>query len=216
MRHRQYIQCVFLRVVAETCVAPPFVPSGLARRAAIKWEAMGCAKTDSNGKLHKTGCGNGWNAGAVSAAGVIGPATIEFQCTQKQHAMIGFGVGNDHNSYQDIDCAMYCDQGTLRVYELGRHSYNGPKYTWVPPSFILVFPSGPPCLLPRASASSTASSSHHLVSLSSATLLPRSPCFAPASLLVFQCPLRSPNIDPLPPSPSPCSRGIYPARRISC
>lgn len=66
----------------------------------VKWKAISCAKVDAKGKLHKSGCGNGWNAGAVSSIGFINDITLEFQCTVKQHSMIGFGKINNHNSYQ--------------------------------------------------------------------------------------------------------------------
>jgi hypothetical protein len=100
-----------------------------AQTVPVKWVAIGCAKTDKNGALKKTGCGNGWNGGAVSSVGLLGDGSVEFQCATNQHAMLGFGASNDHNSYTDIDCAVYCDKGVFRVYELGRHSYNGPRFS---------------------------------------------------------------------------------------
>eukprot|EP01048_Picozoa_sp_COSAG05_P001724 COSAG05_NODE_60_length_23142_cov_25.372130_1_plen_383_part_10 len=95
----------------------------------VTWSKFACTVTDSGGKLHKTGCANGWNAGAISSTGMIGDAAVEFTCTVRQRSMLGFGTGNSHHSYTDIDCALYCDHGTLRVVELGRQRWSGPKYT---------------------------------------------------------------------------------------
>ena len=43
--------------------------------------------------------------------------------------MIGLAVNSFHNSYTDIDCAMYCAQGKLQVYENGTHKWSGKNYT---------------------------------------------------------------------------------------
>jgi hypothetical protein len=98
------------------------------KKVAIKWTALGCAKAGKDGSLEKKGCGNGWNGGAISSVGVRGLVAIDFKCDKNQHAMIGFASGNSHNSYQDIDCAAYCDRGTMRIYESGGHKYNGYRY----------------------------------------------------------------------------------------
>jgi hypothetical protein len=97
-------------------------------KKAVKWTALGCSKKGKDGKLEKSGCGNGWNGGAISTVGVRGDTSIEFKCHKNQHSMIGFATGNSHNSYQDIDCAAYCDKGTMRIYENGGHKYNGYRY----------------------------------------------------------------------------------------
>jgi len=96
----------------------------------VNWKGQTCVTTGADGSIVKNGCGNGWNAAAYSTNLAAGDVTLQFRCTKAQHTMIGLSIGgNDHNSYTDIDCAMYCDQGTLRVYELGAHKWNGPAYT---------------------------------------------------------------------------------------
>jgi len=95
----------------------------------VKWKAQACTTTAADGQILKNGCGNGWNGGAFSTNLAPGDVTLQFRCTRAQHTMIGLAYGNSHNSYTDIDCAMYCDQGTLRGYELGSHRWNGPTYS---------------------------------------------------------------------------------------
>merc|ERR1719409_2351763 len=100
------------------------------KAVAIKWTNLVCVKKGKNGMLVKTCSGNGWNAGAISDIGVRGDTSILFQCHTGQHKMIGFASDNAHNSYQDIDCAVYCDKGRVRIYENGRHQYyeNPPSF----------------------------------------------------------------------------------------
>merc|ERR1712166_1476826 len=99
------------------------------KKVAIKWTALGCVKAGKDGSLEKKGCGNGWNGGAISSVGVRGLVAIDFKCDKNQHAMIGFASGNSHNSYQDIDCAAYCDRGTMRIYENGGHRGNYARFS---------------------------------------------------------------------------------------
>ena len=42
--------------------------------------------------------------------------------------MVGLAIGNSNSNFSDIDCAMFCDKGTLRAYELGKHTWDGPRY----------------------------------------------------------------------------------------
>ena len=95
------------------------------------WEGLSNAKAEANGTIVKTGGGTGWNAGAYSTKIVEnnpGDVTLQFRCSVKQRTMIGLAIGNSGVHYNDIDCAMYCDAGTLRVQELGKHQWNGPAY----------------------------------------------------------------------------------------
>ena len=95
------------------------------------WEGLSNAKAEANGTIVKTGGGTSWNAGAHSTKIVEnnpGDVTLQFRCSVKQRTMIGLAIGNSGVHYNDIDCAMYCDAGTLRVQELGKHQWNGPAY----------------------------------------------------------------------------------------
>jgi len=89
---------------------------------------MGCVKTNGAGSLIKTGCKNGWNGGAISQRSTKGDTAVEFRCTRAQYTMLGLAKGDSHKSYTDIDCAIYCSQGTTHIYELGRHRYRGKSY----------------------------------------------------------------------------------------
>jgi len=95
---------------------------------ALIWKGQSCTRVAAEGKIEKSGCGNGWNGGAYSTRLAPGDITLQFKCTKAQHTMIGLAVGNSHNSYTDIDCAVYCDQGVFRVYERGSYRWAGPRY----------------------------------------------------------------------------------------
>merc|ERR1719272_1572409 len=100
----------------------------------VKWKPTSCTKVSADGVSVPAPCSNGWNGGAVSTIGVTGPASVYFRCPTNDKSMIGFfqQVHSNHSayhSYKDIACGMYCDHGTLRVYEQGHHVYNGPRYS---------------------------------------------------------------------------------------
>jgi len=95
----------------------------------VQWKGNTCTVVGDDGKIVKSGCGNGWNGGAYSRNHAEADITLQFSCTKAQHTMIGLALGNSHNSYTDIDCAVYCDQGVFRVYELGSYKWAGPAYT---------------------------------------------------------------------------------------
>ena len=95
---------------------------------AVVWEGLSNAKAEANGAIVKKGGGTSWNAGAHSRRLASGDVTLQFRCSVKQRTMIGLAIGNSGVHYNDIDCAMYCDAGTLRVQELGKHQWNGPAY----------------------------------------------------------------------------------------
>ena len=102
--------------------------STVVAQSPVKWTKMSCLQAGADGKIVKKGCGNGWNGGAISTRGAFGDATVQFRCSKSQHSMIGISVGNAHNSYQDIDCAIYCNRGTLQVYERGQSKGAFGKY----------------------------------------------------------------------------------------
>ena len=95
---------------------------------AVVWEGVSNAKAEANGAIVKKGGGTSWNAGAHSRRLASGDVTLQFRCSVKQRTMIGLAIGNSGVHYNDIDCAMYCDAGTLRVQELGKHEWNGTAY----------------------------------------------------------------------------------------
>jgi len=64
----------------------------------------------------------------VSTKTKDGDTTLQFKCHDKNYLMMGLAIGNSHNSYQDIDCAIYCSMGNLAVYELGRYRGGFGKY----------------------------------------------------------------------------------------
>ena len=93
------------------------------------WKGQSCAKAGPNGMLVRHGCGSGaWNASAYSSKQAPGDITLQFRCSSKQRTMVGLAIGNSNSNFSDIDCAMFCDKGTLRAYELGKHTWDGPHY----------------------------------------------------------------------------------------
>eukprot|EP01048_Picozoa_sp_COSAG05_P028977 COSAG05_NODE_9283_length_633_cov_59.968224_1_plen_187_part_01 len=93
----------------------------------VEWTAQKCVTATGSG-LFKTSCGTGWNGGAISKYPRKTNTELEVHCTKNQYSMIGFAKGNSHESWQDIDCALYCASGTTYIYELGRYRYRGNTY----------------------------------------------------------------------------------------
>lgn len=89
---------------------------------AVVWTLSTCAKVSDGGQVLKQGCSNGWTAGATSAQVAVKDGELSLHCTKRQHSMIGFSSSKTCNPhYNRISCALYCDQGTLRAYEKGKH-----------------------------------------------------------------------------------------------
>jgi len=99
----------------------------------VQWTGLGCSSVSISGMLTKSSnCGNGWNGGAVSVMGAYSDIDLQFRCTKAQHSMIGLASPSksafSSQTYTTIDCAMYCDQGTLRMYEKGSNKQNSARY----------------------------------------------------------------------------------------
>ena len=102
----------------------------------VRWRALSCIKSNQKtGALTKNACGNGWTGGAISSNVARGDVTLNYRCSKKMHAHIGFTKftkGNADNHFRSIECAMYCNQGTLHTYEKGHETwpgFNGARYS---------------------------------------------------------------------------------------
>ena len=73
----------------------------------------------SNGHLFKTGGSISWAGGGISAKATKGDGEMAFRFSKRQNGMVGFGVGGGHNEFQDIDCALYMEHGSIVIYEKG-------------------------------------------------------------------------------------------------
>ena len=89
---------------------------------AVVWAEATCASVSGGGgQVMKTGCGNDWNGGAVSSQAATGDVELSFRCATTQHSMIGFSAGSCNAHYGTIDCAFYCDRGSIKTYEKGAY-----------------------------------------------------------------------------------------------
>lgn len=108
--------------------APPPPPPQSARNP-VQWRAMSCTQAGTKtGKLYKNGCGDSWAGGGISTNVATGDIDLEYRCSKDQHVHIGFtlfkGGNNDHH-YSSIECAMYCNGGSLHAYERGKETWPG-------------------------------------------------------------------------------------------
>merc|ERR1711871_895113 len=79
----------------------------------VVWDKFVHTKSDKPGELRKVSSHNTWNGGAVSKQKFDSDVTLEFNCYAHNHITIGFTKKNSNAHYNDIECALYCDNGHL-------------------------------------------------------------------------------------------------------
>ena len=114
--------------------APPGAPPpSQTTRNPVQWRAMSCTQAGTKtGKLLKNGCGDSWAGGAISTNVATGDIDLEYRCSKNQHVHIGFTLfkaGNNDHHYSSIECAMYCNGGSLHAYEWGKETWPGASHS---------------------------------------------------------------------------------------
>ena len=82
----------------------------------IVWRNLVGAKTGLGGKIIKTS-NSGWNSGAISSFRYGGDIAIQFKCHPGQSVMLGMSKRDLGTHFKDIECALYCDEKTLKICE---------------------------------------------------------------------------------------------------